>query len=865
MKRFFASILIAFPLVSCVQEALDAPEMQGAQTEHLVSDGAFDAGKCIVLFDEEIVAEIEAYAGDGVPQTKSAGLDLMFQQLGVTSVERLFPHAGEFEPRTRKEGLHRWYVLSYSDEVPYTKADVGLGALPGVELIQPVRKIKINDFNDLSSDLWGLRNRTNPGFDINVTPVWQNYTTGNPDVIVAVVDNGVDISHPDLAANCLPEGRHYNAVDGTSTIYPGDHGTHVAGTIAAVGNNGQGVVGVAGGDSAAGKAGVKILSCQIFKDSAEGTVSGNSPAAIKWGADHGAVISQNSWGYVYDDNGDGKITGEELDRALKATVTPADSAAIDYFIKYAGCDNAGNQLPDAPMKGGVVIFAAGNDNIANGAPAEYDKVIAVGSIASNGKKSSFSNYGKWVDIAAPGTDILSTVVGGGYASMDGTSMACPHVSGVAALVVSYHGGPGFTNDMLMGRLLNGANPDLVPSSYEVGRLVDAMGAMTYGSSAAPEKVEDLEASARANTMDLTWTAVADSEGVPAYGYMALYGKDKTAVAAATPSDYKFIGVSCAVCTPDVEVGEKVNFAVKGLDFNAAYHVKVLAYSYGLNYSEPSAVAIFETSSNNAPVIDVYNEGSYSIKASQTLEVVVNVADPDDHDFDVDFDCEVSHTFIPGVDAGSYIFTVVGKEVPAGAYDAVLTVTDEYGMIGTKTISFEVLDNAAPVVIKEIEDILLSAKGKEMSIDMTEYVTDPDGEQLKYEVTVSNNKVVHVTPRADRLYVTALAYGLVEVEIAACDVRGEKAVFKFKVLVKDPSDPVSVYPNPVTDYVNVGTLDMAETVITITSSTGKVMYEETSQVSGIEPARIDMTGFAPGSYSVKVSFGGNEYKRTVVKL
>ncbi len=149
--------------------------------------------------------------------------------------------------------------------------------------------------------------------------------------------------------------------------------------------------------------------------------------------------------------------------------------------------------------------------------------------------------------------------------------------------------------------------------------------------------------------------------------------------------------------------------------------------------------------------------------------------------------------------------------------------------------------------------------------MNENVSDPDGEQLKYDITVSNNKVVHVTPRADRLYVTALAYGLVDVEIAASDVRGEKVVFNFKVLVKDPSDPVSVYPNPVTDYVNVGTLDMAETVITITSSTGKVMHEETSQVSGIEPARIDMTGFAPGSYSVTVSFGGNEYKRTVVKL
>ena len=861
MKRFISAILMALFLVSCVNEEMEPSKVQDTQVEALAEDSAFEKGQCIVLFSEEVTAAIEASAAEGVMRTKSAGIDEMLEQMGVNSMERLFPHAGEFEPRTRKEGLHRWYLLSYSETVPYTKADNGLGGLPGVELIQPVRKIRTHDFNDLSTDLWGLKNVNYPGYDINVTPVWENYTVGSPDVIVAVVDNGVEINHPDLSSNCLKTG-HYNAVDNSFTIYPGDHGTHVAGTIAAVGNNGKGVVGIAGGDYAAGKAGVKILSCQIFKETAEGTVPGNSPAAIKYGADHGAVISQNSWGYVYDYDGDGNLTGKELKDALAATILPADSVAVDYFIKYAGCDNYGNQLPDSPMKGGVVIFAAGNENIANGAPAEYDKVIAVGAIASNGTKSSFSNYGDWVDLAAPGSSILSTVTGGGYATMDGTSMACPHVSGVAALVVSYCGGPGFTNEMLKEKLLNGANSKAVPASYKVGKLVDALGALTYGSDEAPSQVTDLTASARANTMDLSWTVTADKDGKPAYGFLAIYGKDKAKVESATKND-KDLGM--AVCTPDLPVGERVDFAVKGLEFNSTYYVKVLAFSYGQNYAAASEVVEFETSSNNAPVIDTGDKDVYSIKASQKLELTVNVEDPDGHDVEVDFTCDAQHGFEPVGDSGSYLFTVVGKDVEAGRYEAKITATDEYGMETRKTIVVEVLDNSAPVALKEIEDVLLSAKGKEFSIDMTEYVNDPDGDPLKYEITVSNEKVVHFTPRADIIYGTALAYGLVDVKITASDIRGEKAEFDFKVLIKNPSEPVSLYPNPVTDYLNVGTMDMAETVVKITNSTGKLMYSGTSQISGIEPARIDMASFEPGVYAVSVAFGGKEYVQTVVKL
>ena len=100
---------------------------------------------------------------------------------------------------------------------------------------------------------------------------------------------------------------------------------------------------------------------------------------------------------------------------------------------------------------------------------------------------------------------------------------------------------------------------------------------------------------------------------------------------------------------------------------------------------------------------------------------------------------------------------------------------------------------------------------------------------------------------------------------ASDSRGLTCTLTFKVLVKDPSNPLVMYPNPVVDFLNISTMDVAETKITILSSTGRTMYDETGDVSAFYPARIDMSSFAPGRYVVNVSFGGNDYQRNIVKL
>ena len=863
MKHCFVALIAATVMVSCLREELAPAEPQLTdQTDQVVPEHVM--GEARVYLSEEMTNIIEAAVEEGAAMTKSPGMNMALEELGVTEMYRLFPHAGEYELRTRREGLHRWYVVKYNPQVTLTKAQTSLEKVDGIEVFEPVIPITNNVFNDLSSDLWGIYNTSYKGVDVNVMPVWENYTVGDKNVIVSVVDNGIDLNHEDLAYNCLPAGKHYNSVDGGSVIYPGDHGTHVAGTIAAVGNNGKGVVGVAGGDYAKGMSGVSLMSCQIFKTNADGSSStGNSAQAIKFGADNGAVISQNSWGYNYDADGDGQLVGDEYTRAMAAKISGSDKAAVDYFIKYAGCDNYGNQLSTSPMKGGVVIFAAGNDAIANGAPAGYEEVVAVGSIASNGTRSSFSNFGPWVDICAPGTNVLSTVPNG-YAYMSGTSMACPHVSGVAALIVSHFGGPGFTNEMLKEKLLNSANKAIVSQASQIGGLVDAYGAFVYGNDKAPAEVADLKVIGRGNNLDLDFTSTGDEDGKSAYGYIAIYSIDQSAVATATPDNCN--GVDYRVFTPECNSGEHIVCTIDGLEFEQRYFVKVYAYSYGRNYSEATAIAEESTTSNNAPVITSLMEGEYTLYSYETLNIPLSVVEPDGHTFDVVLvQASEAETLMYNPNDRSYKLVIKGSLAEIGTSSVVISATDSYGLNSTLEIVYVVKDNSAPEIVKPIEDQLMTAKGRELQLDMSQYVTDPDGEQLKYDIEISNPKIAHIIAKSNKLILTSVGYGSTDVQVTAKDARGEKVVFTFKVTVKDPSDPLSLYPNPVVDYLYVGTLDMADTEIVISSAAGKVMFKETMKVSAQEPAKVDMTGYAPGTYSVKATFAGESYTKTVVKL
>lgn len=304
------------------------------------------------------------------------------------------------------------------------------------------------------NDQWHYHNtgqaNGTPDADIDLPEAW-TIERGNPNVIVAVIDEGIQFTHPDLAGNMWPQ-IGFNFAAGNSTVVPGSHGCHVGGTIAAVTDNGLGVAGIAGGTG--NNDGVRLMSAQVFNEFGNG---GFHIAPI-WAADQGAAISQNSWGYtapyVYDQ---------------------AVLDAIDYFNVNGG----GYALID----GGISIFAAGNSNSSDHYyPAYYSGAFSVAATNNKDSKSYYSNFGDWIDISAPGGETLSGSAGGvlscvtnsGYAFFQGTSMACPHAAGVAALIASYAYGqitPAQLADILRNSTDNhySANPGF-PGLLGTGRL-----------------------------------------------------------------------------------------------------------------------------------------------------------------------------------------------------------------------------------------------------------------------------------------------------------------------------------------------------------------------------------------------------------
>lgn len=304
-------------------------------------------------------------------------------------------------------------------------------------------------------DLWGLK-------DIEADKAW-NFGAG-AGVIVAVVDTGVDYTHPDIAANLWTDGQGnygYNFVTNTTNPMDGfGHGTHVAGTIAAVGNNGLGVIGVA---YQARVMAVKVL------DDVDGTGAYSAIVqGITWAADHGAQVMNLSFG------------------------GPSDPGNVmEDAIQYA-------------YQMGVVIVAAAGNNAADLGiqplyPAIYPQVITVSASDWNDQLAYFSNYGTKIDVGAPGLDVLSlkplgtcnlclmepaSAILGNYMHISGTSMATPHVAGLAALILSQNSG--YTNEQVRQAIRQSA--DTVDGSgfteafgygrINAGRALDAFAPLT---------------------------------------------------------------------------------------------------------------------------------------------------------------------------------------------------------------------------------------------------------------------------------------------------------------------------------------------------------------------------------------------------
>ncbi len=306
-----------------------------------------------------------------------------------------------------------WYVIQVDSGKSITAAMSAYQARNDVQLVAPDYSFSIQTAPNEPSyaSQWGLNNSGTAGADIGAQQAWQYGTTTN--VVVAVIDSGVDYTHQDLASNIWQNAGEIsgNGIDDDRNGYVDDvrgwdfasddnnpmdengHGTHVAGTIGAVGNNGIGVSGVAWG--------VKIMALKFMDASGSGSLS-DAIQAIDYARNMGAKVINASWG------------GGGFSAALQQAITRFQNA------------------------GGIFVAAAGNEssnnNLVAAYPANYSGVISVGASTRTDSLASFSNYGTSVDVVAPGASILSTLPGNRYGNLSGTSMASPHVAGAIALL-----------------------------------------------------------------------------------------------------------------------------------------------------------------------------------------------------------------------------------------------------------------------------------------------------------------------------------------------------------------------------------------------------------------------------------------------
>lgn len=933
MRRIYC-LLVAFLVLSSCQREEILPQ-QDENVPAVTPEAPVLKGHVQVKFKQEVEPQLNVVRTRSGLSSGITAVDLAGVDLSVYRMERVFPPAGKFEARHREAGLHLWYDIYFDENIPTRSAVEAYGKLPEVEIVSPVHEARLCDFQKVDEPLEPLRSmmaRTRAGeedeplpfddprlgemwhyhnagesvngltgamegADIGVFEAWK-IETGSPDVIVAVMDGGIQFDHPDLAGNMWineaelngtegvdddgngyvddiygwnfvtakkVEGTAGDTLQGNGAITQYEHGTHCAGTISAVNGNGTGVCGIAGGSGL--NDGVRLMSCQIFHTD---PTSGESkayadPNMYVYAADMGAVISSNSWtNGAYEES---------------AFMNSSMRSAIDYFIKYAGKD-VSTKVQNGPMDGGLVVFAAANSNSdVKEWPASYSKAMTVASMAHNFKRASYSNFGDWIDITAPGGEqsygdsyaILSTTINSGYVWLQGTSMACPHVAGCAALVLSKFQGPGYTPEELWDRLINSThNIDGYNPRYK-GLLgagcIDVGVALTPPSTEAPEGSDLILVDAYDDWAIVEWTVKEAPDG-PMNKYVISWSTSPLQPATTEAADVQTKTVNVRY----ISAGTVIRDTITGLQLGEKYYFSLQAYDRWGGVSEPAPQVAAQVVENKAPILTLGWDGDVLVNEGAERSIQVRVNDPEHQ--------RIQCRMVPNlswVDIRNEGDTLVTLQVSpdyqaAGTYPVQLYVIDQYGKATRTEVKMEVVyKEVAPQIKQEFTKMQLAANGRRTTLNLTDYFSDPKGRNLMYEISNSSNTIATVQRNGESLIIEPKVIGHTQIMVRALNEAGLSVSQRFNVEVikgdtEDLTNAVTTFPNPVKKDLNI-TLQpeiRGEVTLRLYNATGRVMLFEKVTI-GDNGYSIDMSKMQAGTYTLVVECAAGSWKKNIIKI
>jgi hypothetical protein len=878
--------------------------------------------------------------------TGSDLLDTYLRDVGANKIERIFPFAGKDEHRQRAAALNTWYSIAMDRTATRgtraaakhqleTIADYAEPAYHAVlespEYISDdgdseTQANKGKYFNDpLYDKQWNLHNNGNIGnytdatgkriissiahADINAEAAWRQ-TTGDPSVVVAVVDGGIDIHHEDLQEsiwinkNEIPDNGidddnngyvddvyGYNFTEDNALITPTRHATHVAGIIAARNNNGKGISSIAGGNGNP-NTGVRLMCCQIFRNNPNynpsdkhspetiGTGDRNrEAAAIVYGANNGAIISQNSWGY---------------DRVMKQTPQVIKDA-IHYFNTYAGGDKTNKPL----MQGGLVIFAAGNDaTSAPSMPSAESSVVSVSSFNPDFSASWYTNYGSWTDISAPGgskpvnglyplqdgqptSAILSTVPAttahpnGGYAYMQGTSMATPHVSAIAALIVSKYGNARFTAKQLRERLLTGVRPmdynkyltETYRNSMGSG-YADALVALTdYDHDTTPTAPLFLVNRAKPDygKIRMAWTSKNNGANGSLQKYVLYCSKHPVTTANRANKDV----IAYNIPAQFAKENQAIQYTVTHLDNNTKYYFGILAEARNGHQSSltvlPNSIA---TLNNTPPQITPDTESErITLAGNDTRDITLRIEDHENHKWTVAFST-VDKLRIVHTKSGVNIH-IEAKQYMPGVYPVTVSARDELGAKSSYRFIIEVVADKIPSMKTQARKIRLRL-GERRQIDLREITDDEDVNSVKYELMNSEEQGKDVLVKDGRMDVVGSTWGQRQIHIKATDKHGQSGTMAFDVFVYRNEGIYSLFPTITSGmlYLKVGDTIDGHVKWQIRNVAGKLVKANAFDTSSLDADKrtytMNVSSLTVGQYTLYITCQGKTYQEMFVK-